>query len=205
MNRGREEHRRFLNRYYGTTRHVYDLTRRYYLFGRDRLLEDLLAEPWERLVEVGPGTGRNLLELRAARRGAVLGGLEASDAMLEHARARCPFAELRQGFAEDSDLAGLLGERPDRILFSYSLSMMQDPVTALANARGALARGGEVAVVDFADFRGLPWPLRPVFRAFLGAFHVADPTTAVAEQAGRLRFGPGRYYFVARLPPLASS
>ncbi len=31
-------HRSFLNTYYGISRHFYDVTRKYYLFGRDRVL-----------------------------------------------------------------------------------------------------------------------------------------------------------------------
>ena len=98
------EHRAFLNRYYGWSRKFYDLTRKYYLFGRDTALERMLAEPWNSLVEIGPGTGRNLRKLRARRPHAKLGGIDASDAMLEHARAKCPWAslaELEAQLAED--------------------------------------------------------------------------------------------------------
>src|SRR5690606_7770136 len=121
-----------------------DLTRKYYLFGRDRVLRDLAGEHWQTLIEIGPGTGRNLGMLHDMRPDARLGGIEASDAMLEHARRKCPWAALEQGFAENADLEGLLGCKPDRILYSYCLSMVQDPVEALLNARRALAPGGEV-------------------------------------------------------------
>lgn len=107
-----DEHRRFLDRYYGWSRHVYDATRRYYLLGRDRALELLRSEPWDRLVEVGPGTGRNLRHLHRARPTARLGGVEASEQMLLHARQRCPWAKLEHGFAERADLAGVLGRGP---------------------------------------------------------------------------------------------
>jgi S-adenosylmethionine-diacylgycerolhomoserine-N-methlytransferase len=197
----REEHRRFLNRYYGLYHHVYDLLRKYYLFGRDGVLEELLAEPWERLVEVGPGTGRNLRKLHAGRPTARLGGVDASDVMLAHARARCPWATLTHGFAEDADMAGLLGARPDRVLFSYCLSMVGDKDAALRNARAAVAPGGEVVVVDFADLSDLPEPLRGALRGFLGAYHVATLDEGLlARHGARLRWGPGRYYVVGHLP-----
>ena len=130
-----DEHRAFLNQYYGISRWFYDLTRKYYLFGRDRALEQLSQEHWDSLIEMGPGTGRNLRKLSRSKPGAVLGGVEASDAMLEYASKRLPQLKLMQGFAEDADYTNLLGAPPDRVLFSYCLSMVQQPEAALERAR----------------------------------------------------------------------
>ncbi len=195
------EHRAFLNRYYGSVKHVYDLTRKYYLFGRDTALRQLIGEPWETLLEIGPGTGRNLAILQKARPDRRYGGVEASDEMLGYAQDRCPWAGLAHGYAESADLAAVLGRQPDRILFSYSLSMVQDPEAALRNARQALAPGGEVVVVDFGDLGNLWGPLRSPLRTFLKAFHVEPlDETVLAPHAPRLAWGPGRYYVIARLP-----
>ncbi len=198
MTDARAEHRAFLNRYYGVSRFFYDATRKYYLFGRDTVLRDLAADRgWRRLVEVGPGTGRNLVRLARARPDARLGGIEASDAMLAHARKRCPWAKLDHGFAENAPLADLLGDRPDRILFSYCLSMVRDRAAAIANARSALVPEGEVIVVDFADFGGLPVGAASAFREYLRAFHVEPLDPAALADAKSLRFGPARYYVIA--------
>jgi S-adenosylmethionine-diacylgycerolhomoserine-N-methlytransferase len=193
------EHRAFLNRYYGASRAIYDLTRKYYLFGRDPTLHELVVDAtWSRLVEIGPGTGRNLSRLRRARPNARYGGVEASDAMLAHARRRCPWATLEQGFAETARVDGLTGGPPDRILFSYCLSMVRDPAAGLARARRSLARGGQVVVVDFGDFGGMPSALTRPFRRYLHAFRVEPLDDAILAGANSLRFGPGRYYVVAR-------
>lgn len=203
MNDTRGEHRAFLNRYYGLSRRIYDVTRKYYLFGRDTAIRQLTNDAgWERLVEVGPGTGRNLALLHRARPDATLGGVDASDAMLEHARARCPWARFEHGFAEDAALDHVLGAAPDRILFSYCLSMVRDRAAALENARKSLAAGGSVLVVDFADFGGLPPPVARGFRSYLRAFHVDPLDQALLEGATSVRFGPGRYYAVAVFGPL---
>ena len=58
---GRAEHKRFLDAYYGWARGIYDVTRRYYLLGRDVALAQLLRARWQRLVEIGPGPGRHLV------------------------------------------------------------------------------------------------------------------------------------------------
>lgn len=196
----RVAHRQFLNRYYGWSRNVYDLTRRYYLFGRDEVLARLARESWSDLVEVGPGTGRNLSILRAAKPGARFGGVDASDAMLEVAKRRCEFASFVHGFAEDVDYAAILGRRPERILFSYCLSMVQDPAAALRNAAAQLAPGGRVVIVDFGDGLGLPGAARKLLHGWLRGFHVEPLSVDLfSRRNAKLRFGPGRYWLAASL------
>jgi S-adenosylmethionine-diacylgycerolhomoserine-N-methlytransferase len=199
-----ESHRRFLNAYYGPSRHIYDLTRKYYLFGRDRALDGLKAETWSTLVEIGPGTGRNLRVLRRDRPDARLGGIEPCDEMLRHARARCPWAALRHGFAESADLAAVHDARPDRVLFSYCLSMVNEPAAALARARRILAPGGSVAVVDFADMAAMPPALRRAMTAWIGAYRVTPLEGELFEQPGAsVTYGPMRYYAIARFSALS--
>lgn len=55
-----------MNRIYRRQRHVYDLTRKYYLLGCNRLIERLDVEPFQSVLEIGCGTGRNLVLARAA-------------------------------------------------------------------------------------------------------------------------------------------
>lgn len=196
-----EAHRRFLNAYYGTSRHFYDLTRKYYLYGRDRVLRELAGERWSTLVEVGPGTGRNLRILHRARPDARLGGVEPCDEMLAHARERCPWARLAPGFAESADLAAVHGQKPDRILFSYCLSMVSEREAALARARTMVAPGGSVVVVDFADMADMPALARSALRRWVGAFHVTPLDAELLEVEGAsVSYGPMRYYAVARFP-----
>ena len=195
----REQHRAFLNRYYGVSKHFYDWTRKYYLLGRDRELRALAKETWTSLVEVGPGTGRNLRLLHRSRPTASYGGVEACDQMVLTARKACPFATIEQGFAEDTVYSNLLGKRPERILFSYCLSMVQDPRRAIDQALGELAPGGELVVVDFADFRGFPGRFAVLFGKWLQAFHVQPVTPEQLRAWGfELSFGPGGYYLRGR-------
>jgi S-adenosylmethionine-diacylgycerolhomoserine-N-methlytransferase len=199
-----DDHRAFLNRYYRLTRHVYDASRRFYLFGRDPAIRGLLADEWQRLVEIGPGTGRNLRKLHAARPTARYGGVEASDEMLRHATARLPWATLAHGFAEDADYTSLLGAKPDVVLFSYCLSMVVDAQAALINARRSVAPNGKVVVVDFGDLAGLRPGVRGALRRWLDLFHVTplDPAVLAPHQPTVIH-GPGRYYVIATLSPLA--
>jgi S-adenosylmethionine-diacylgycerolhomoserine-N-methlytransferase len=46
---------------YRGQRHIYDLTRRYYLLGRDMLIRDLAPPAGGSVLEVGCGKARNLI------------------------------------------------------------------------------------------------------------------------------------------------
>jgi hypothetical protein len=93
------------------------------------------------------------------------------------------------------------GAPPDRINFSYCLSMVGDPRAALARARQQVAPGGSVVVVDFADMADRPGPLRHGLRAWVGAYRVTPLSAALLEDGGaRVAYGPLRYYAIARYP-----
>ncbi len=47
-----------MDRMYRFTRHIYDITRAYYLLGRDRMLAQVPTGPGTATVEVGCGTAR---------------------------------------------------------------------------------------------------------------------------------------------------
>jgi S-adenosylmethionine-diacylgycerolhomoserine-N-methlytransferase len=50
-----------MNRTYRLQRHVYNFTRKYYLLGRDRMIATLDPPNAGCVLEIGCGTGRNLI------------------------------------------------------------------------------------------------------------------------------------------------
>src|SRR5215469_11694523 len=50
-----------MNKMYRWQRYIYDFTRRYYLLGRDRMLAELRPAAGATILEIGSGTGRNLI------------------------------------------------------------------------------------------------------------------------------------------------
>jgi len=180
-------HAALMDSVYRGQRHFYDLTRKYYLFGRDTLIEGLDARPGMRVLEVACGTGRNLAKIAKAWREVRLFGLDISEEMLKNARkALGENATLGEGDACNFDSQQLLGEDGfERIVLSYSLSMIPDWETALDHAAAQLAPEGELHIVDFGDLSGLPRPLERMLHAWLAKFHV-QTRSALPDAAKRM-------------------
>ena len=177
---------------YARQRHFYDLTRKYYLLGRDRLIVRLDVPAGGTVLEVGCGTGRNLIAVARRYPDARLYGLDISAAMLTTARAKVAaagFADritLKQADATDFDAAALFGHATfDRVFFSYTLSMIPDWKAAIA--QGAKVTGGALHLVDFGQQEGLPGWFKRGLGAWLAKFDV-EPRAALPdaiEQIGR--------------------
>lgn len=188
----RPSHAALMDEVYRGQRHIYDFTRKYYLFGRDTLIEGLAAGPGMRVLEVACGTGRNLAKIGKAWPGTRLFGLDISAEMLKSARAALGAeARLGEGDACSFDPQALLGESAfERIVLSYSLSMIPDWEGAMDHAAGLLAEGGQLHIVDFGDLGGLPAPLAALLRAWLAKFHV-EPRANMAASAARVAANRG--------------
>lgn len=198
-----------MDRIYRRQRHIYDFTRKYYLFGRDRLIDQLDLKLEARVLEVGCGTARNLIRIGRKYPQTSLFGLDASPLMLATAEGSLRAAGLNerakliQAYAEELSSA-LFGESEafDAILFSYSLSMIPDWRAALRAAVSALAPSGRLHIVDFGDLKGLGWPSELLLRRWLSLFHV-EPREELLNALER-EFGagdglvllPGRYAFL---------
>lgn len=160
-----------MDRMYRWTRHVYDASRKYYLLGRDHLVENLKPANTDLVVEVGCGTARNLRKTAVQYPGLKFYGIDASDEMLKtaraimHKRGLSDRVILAQGLAQDFDPADTFGfTRPiDKIVFSYALSIIPPWRESLDHALKLLKPGGEIHIVDFGGQEGLP----PAFRKFL--------------------------------------
>jgi S-adenosylmethionine-diacylgycerolhomoserine-N-methlytransferase len=197
-----------MDRVYRRQRHIYDFTRKYYLFGRDRLIRKLDLKPGESLIEIGCGTARNLIAIARRYPKSKLYGLDASAEMLQTARAQLARAGLARqitlahGLAEGLSPAAFGLQGFDHALFSYSLSMIPDWRHALLAAGRAISPQGLVHIVDFGDFANLPG--RAILRAWLGLFHVSPRAELLAGLETELRekgliLLPGRYAFVLSL------
>jgi S-adenosylmethionine-diacylgycerolhomoserine-N-methlytransferase len=181
-----------MNRIYRRQRHIYDFTRKYYLLGRDRLIDRLDARPGDGVLEIGCGTGRNLV--LAARRyaGTHFFGIDVSTEMLNSALEQVGragiAARVRVAHADATafDPARLFGRaRFERVFISYSLSMIPGWQAVLDSAIALLAPGGELHIVDFGTQARLPGFFRALLRRWLALFHVTPRDTLETSLARR--------------------
>jgi S-adenosylmethionine-diacylgycerolhomoserine-N-methlytransferase len=210
---------RRMNRMYRRQRHIYDATRRYYLLGRDRLIAGLQPASGESTLEIGCGTGRNLVLAARLHPGARFFGIDVSTEMLTSAIT----AISRRGLAHQIRVAHgdgtafdprALFDVPsfDHVIISYSLSMIPDWRRVLQAATDCLRPGGRLHIVDFGNQERLPAVARTLLLRWLAMFDVTPRhdlervLSTVADSCGAdLRFErPFRgyaQYAVLALPP----
>ncbi len=182
---------------YRHQRFIYDATRRYYLFGRDRLIGSLKPPLGASVLEIGCGTARNLI--RAAKRhpDARFYGFDVSEAMLRSARASVARCSLQSRIVlGNADAAAFQAEALfgrdsfDRIFVSYALSMIPAWQDAVKQAAAHLTPRGELHIVDFGDFERYPALVRRAQLAWLRRFSVVPipgmqaKIAALAEEMG---------------------
>jgi S-adenosylmethionine-diacylgycerolhomoserine-N-methlytransferase len=169
-----------MNRMYRYQRHIYDTTRRYYLLGRDQLIAELQPAAGDTVLEIGCGTGRNLIQAASRYPQARFYGLDVSTEMLTSAIGSIASAGLSNsvkvahGDATAFTASAVFGQSIafDHVMISYSLSMIPNWTAALDRAIESLKPGGRLHIVDFGDQRRLPRFARNLLRRWLTLFDV---------------------------------
>jgi S-adenosylmethionine-diacylgycerolhomoserine-N-methlytransferase len=158
-----------VERYYLFHSKIYDATRWTYLFGRRSLIERIakLSTPSE-ILEVGCGTGSNLVTMSRLFSRARITGLDISEAMLAVARKKLAAIGDRVTLLHAAYDRPLRPSQPfDLVVFSYCLTMINPGWDkAIEHAHCDLQRGGLIGVVDF---HGSPFAL---YRRWMWRNHV---------------------------------
>lgn len=159
-----------IERYYRFHAGIYDATRWSFLFGRSVLIEKIARHLMTaaHILEVGCGTGKNLIRLCRYFPTAEITALDISAAMLKRARKNLGTYTNRIELLHRAYDHPLATEHPfDLILFSYSLSMINpDWLPVIDYAYQDLEVGGLIAVVDFHD------STLPQFKSWMRLNHV---------------------------------
>ena len=169
-----------MNRMYRWQRHIYDGTRRYYLLGRDQLIENMQATAGASVLEIGCGTGRNLVQAAKLFPAINLFGIDVSTEMLTSAIGSISRRGLRSrirvahGDATAFDPQLLFGVPAfDDVMISYSLSMIPDWSRVIDSALRCLKPAGRLHIVDFGRQERLPGVARRLLLRWLKLFDVA--------------------------------
>lgn len=129
-----------------------------------RGIRELRLSPGDTVVELGCGTGANLIDLaHAVAPGGRIVGVDLSAGMLRRARARAADlrgvdVQLRRGDVRDLEWP----ERVDGVLATYALEMVPEHDRVVATAAAALAPGqGRLATMGLCAPQGWPdWLVR---------------------------------------------
>lgn len=202
-----------MNAMYRYQRYFYNITRKYYLLGRDKLIAQMNIQPDANVLEIGCGTGRNLIILAKKYPHTNFFGLDAASEMLKTAQAKIDAQNLKNitlktALADDFHYQKTFDlEKPfDAIFFSYSISMIAAWKESVATALANLTHGGSFFIVDFYDQKDLPAWFRSILKNWLKKFHVQFwngllPHLAKMEKQnlGKLEITPiaRRYAFIA--------
>src|SRR6202165_5184448 len=168
-----------MNRMYRRQRHIYDGTRRYYLLGRDQMIARLQPAAGASVLEIGCGTGRNVVHAAGLYPEALFFGIDVSTEMLTSAisavsrRGLTNRIRVAHGDGTGFDPDFLFGIRSfDHILISYSLSMIPDWRRVVETGLSHLAPGGRLHIVDFGTQERLPGFVRAALLRWLAIFDV---------------------------------
>ena len=210
-----------MNRMYRRQRYIYDGTRRYYLLGRDQLIANLAPEAGADVLEIGCGTGRNLVHAARLYPDARFFGIDISTEMLTSAISAISRRDLtqpnsrrawrRNGFQS----AGLVRHRPVRPRHDF-LQPVDDPGLApvLEAAASRLKPGGSLHIVDFGNQERLPGIARTLLKRWLALFDVTPrddlerELSAMAKTSGRrseIRTPVPRLCAICRADPSAGA
>jgi len=188
------DHASLMDRVYRHQRYFYDATRKYYLLGRDTMIAGLNVPEGGSVLEIGCGTGRNLVKTAKTYPTAKLYGIDISAEMLDTAQAAAKIAgiaeriELERADAKHFNPVKLFNvDSFDRIFISYAVSMIPQWQSAIAESIQHLKPGGEMHIVDFGDQQHLPSFFKNALFTWLNWFHVTprENLFAVSEQLAK--------------------
>lgn len=152
-----------LEEFYRSQSKFYDLTRPFFLFGRKKAIRFLDVKPNDKILDLACGTGLNIALLLNRTTPDKITGIDYSPSMLAVARRKYPEVKFIEG-----DIAAYEFDRKfDKIICTYSLSMVDEWEKAILNASRALKEDGTFVVLDFHPWRGVGRIFYPVFRWWL--------------------------------------
>jgi ubiquinone/menaquinone biosynthesis C-methylase UbiE len=150
----------------------------------DKLFADLTqaaldlaaAQPGERVIDIGCGSGTTVLELaRQVGPGGFVLGADISKQLVEKARERIAAANLRHAEVVLSDVSThVFAPKSFDLAFSrFGVMFFPDPIAAFTNLRKAMKPGGRLAFAVFRTPKENPWSTGPA----AAVRHLLPPAT----------------------------
>ncbi len=146
----------------------YDLTRKFFLLNRKKAIELLDVQKQDKILDLACGTGLNIpLLLKNTSPGNIL-GIDYSEAMLEKARKKYSKINFVKADASNYNLF----YKFDKIICTYSLSMIDNWEKTIFNAKNSLKDKGIFVILDFYKWNGIIKFFYPIFKSWLKKYDV---------------------------------
>ena len=129
-------------------------------------LDFAAARPGERVLDIGCGCATTTIALaRAVAPTGVVEAIDISAPMLDLARTRTQAAGVKIGFMQADAATHLFSARFDLVFSRFGVMFFDDPPSAFANIREALARRGRLAFVCWRSAAENLWASVPIAAA----------------------------------------
>lgn len=135
-----------------------------FLFNRERAIDSLEIQPNDKILDLACGTGLNIHHLIKKSKSSNIMGIDYSESMLGKAKQMYPSVK----FIREDVSKYKFNQKFDKVICTYSLSMIEEWKRTILNIRKALNKGGKFVILDFHPWRGIIKPIYPVFRWWLG-------------------------------------
>ena len=146
----------------------------------DLLMSHVALQLGARVIDIGCGTGASLLAAaHAVGPDGHVTGLDVSEPMLEHARARMTETSTTWVTCSlgDAQVHAFPPSSADHVISRFGVMFFEDPVAAFTNIATSLSDGGTLSFVCWAGLRDNPWFRDPMdaAKAIVGAPPAKDP------------------------------
>ncbi len=151
-----------LDKFYKIQASLYDGTRWMFLFDRRKAINMLNIKKGDKIFDFACGTGLNIPLLLA--KSINITGIDFSRSMLNIARKKYPLVTFIKWDTATHKLKG----KADKIICTYSLSMIDEWQKTIVNMKKHLKKDGEIVILDFYhQWRGFCKIFYPLFRRWL--------------------------------------
>lgn len=152
-----------LEKFYGKQYKVYDFTRKFFLFNRKKSIDLLNIRKGEKVIDLSCGTGLNIPFLLQKTQSKNILGIDYSPSLLKIAREKYPDVRFVEGDVSNYKFS----KKADKIISSYSISMIDDWKKTIINVKKSLKNDGIFLILDFHPWKGPKKIVYPLFRLWL--------------------------------------
>lgn len=164
-----------VKKYYRFHSAIYDATRWLFLFNRKKAIEKLNLDPNDFVIDFACGTGLNIGQM--IKKTKKISAIDFSEEMLTQARKKYPGVKFIQGDARTFSSE----KKADKIICTYSLSLIDNWKEAVKNMSLNLRENGTIVILDFYIWQGWIKIFYPFFKWWLNR-HSVDPELPVENE-----------------------